>query len=98
MKLPIITWSLIFLFTGCTGLLFADEGKWQDRFDRICEQTAVVGQLNNKELGKLINMSDELLEIIQASNDPKKKIYLLRLKKCRNLFVFMREIGERAPE
>jgi len=66
-------------------------GNWKDSFDDICSKTQGSDALSVKELTALIERSDKLMPEIQASDDPSKKIYLQRLKKCRALFEFMIE-------
>jgi hypothetical protein len=64
-------------------------GNWKDSFDDICSKTQGSDSLSVKELSTLIERADKLMPEIQASDDPSKKIYLQRLKKCRALFEFM---------
>jgi hypothetical protein len=93
MKIFLI-WALVFLVVGNGGFLYAGNENWRDDFDRICAHTGDAGKLSSKELGALIVESEELLQIVELSDDPEKKIYLIRLKKCRNFFVFMKGIAE----
>ena len=93
MKKIFFIWALVFLVVGNGDLLYAGNENWRDDFDRICAHTADAGKLSSEELGRLIVESDELLQIVESSDDPEKKIYLIRLKKCRNFFVFMRGIS-----
>ena len=96
MKKIVFIWALFFLFTGNGDLLYAADDNWRDDFERICAQTADAGELSSEELSRLIEESDELLKIVASSDDQERKIYLLRLKKCRNFFIFMKEI-EKTP-
>ena len=88
----VFIWALFFWFVGIGAPSYAADGKWRDGFDRICAHTADAGKLSSEELSGLIAESDELLQIIASSDDPEEKIYLIRLKKCRNFFIFMRGI------
>lgn len=72
-------------------------GNWKDSFDDICSKTHGSDTLSVKELQSLIERSDKLMPEIQASDDPSKKIYLQRLKKCKALFEFMIE-SKKGPE
>jgi len=72
-------------------------GNWKDSFDEICSKTQASDSLSVQELMALIERSDKLMPEIQASDDPSKKIYLQRLKKCRALFEFMID-SKKVPE
>lgn len=39
----------------------------------------------------MIEKADKLMPEIQKSDDPAKKVFLQRLKKCRNMYEFMLE-------
>jgi hypothetical protein len=75
----------------------AAAGNWKDSFDDICSKTQSSDTLSVKDLSLLIERSDKLMPEIQASDDPSKKIYLQRLKKCRALFEFMID-SKKGPE
>ena len=72
-------------------------GNWKDSFDDICSKTQGSDTLSVKELSSLIERSEKLMPEIQASDDPSKKIYVQRLKKCKALFEFMIE-SKKGPE
>jgi hypothetical protein len=98
MKNLVLPWALLFWFMGNGDFLGAADTNWRAGFDRICARTADAGKLSSEELGRLIVESDELLEIVAASGDPEGKIYLLRLTKCRDFFVFMRQAVNNSRE
>ena len=66
-------------------------GNWKDSFDDICSKSQGADSLSVKELSSLIERSNNLMPVIQASDDPTKKIYLQRLKKCKAFFEFVIE-------
>jgi hypothetical protein len=66
-------------------------GTWKESFDDICSKSQKADSLSVKELSTLIERSDKLMPEIQAAEDPSKKIFLHRLKKCRALFEFVIE-------
>ena len=94
MKRIVFIWALFFLFIGSGDILCAGDDSWQNTFESICVHTADAGNLSSEKLGRLIDESDALLKIIESSDDPDKKFYLIRLKKCRNFFVFMKSIAK----
>lgn len=94
----VFIWALSFVFIWSVPLIGAADDNWRDDFDRICAYTANAGKLNREELSGLIAESDQLLEIIESSDDPEEKIYLIRLKKCRNFFIFMKEIAKSSED
>ena len=89
--------------TGVTLFLFllmsyfsplASAQSWVEDFDRICGQAEAADSLPTARLKELVMESDKLLEVIEAGNDPRKKVYIFRLKKCRNLFVYIMNLRE----
>ncbi len=84
----IITVCLISMAT--VAAVSAAEG-WKASFDDICGKVQSADSLNNQELTAMIDKADKLVPEIQRSDDPAKKVYLQRLKKCRNLYQFMLE-------
>jgi hypothetical protein len=62
---------------------------WKPAFEDICWKVQETDNLSIAELTTLIEKADKLMPVIQASDSPSKKVYLLRLKKCRALFEFI---------
>ncbi|MGE5894580.1 MAG: hypothetical protein ACM34I_11040 [bacterium] len=62
---------------------------WRSEFDAICEKVMESDDLTVEELQELISKADKLLPQIEASDDPSKKVFIFRLKKCRDLFEYM---------
>ena len=67
----------------------ASAQSWLDDFDKICGQAEGAESLPTAKLKELVVESDKLLEAIESGNDPKKKVYIFRLRKCRNLFQYV---------
>lgn len=80
----------VLLCGGCLLAAQAEEG-WREEFERICSRTGEAGDMSEAELSQLIIESERLREKIAASNDPDSKVYLFRVVKCRDFFVFMKE-------
>jgi hypothetical protein len=59
---------------------------WLGEFNDICSQIDVVDSLEREEVQRLVERCDELMPVIEASENPKKKVYLFRLKKARDMF------------
>jgi len=72
----------------------ASAQSWIEDFDKICGQAEAADSLPTARLKELVMESDKLLEVIEAGNDPRKKVYIFRLKKCRNLFVYIMDLRE----
>ena len=70
----------------------ADE--WLEEFNDICSQVDVVDSLEREEVQRLVERCDELMPVIEGSENPKKKVYLFRLKKARDMFEFALQMGE----
>jgi hypothetical protein len=67
---------------------------WIEDFDKICAQAEVADSLPTAALQELALESDRLLVVIEASSDLQKKVFMFRLKKCRNLFVYIMDLRE----
>jgi hypothetical protein len=67
---------------------------WIEDFDKICSQAEDADSLPTAKLKELVMESDKLLGVIEAGNDPRKKVYIFRLRKCRNLFVYVMDLRE----
>lgn len=80
----------VLLGGGCLAFAQAEES-WRDEFERICGKTGEAGQMGEAELTKLISESERLREKIESGNDPDRKVYLFRVRKCRDFFVFMKD-------
>jgi hypothetical protein len=65
---------------------------WIEDFDKICAQAEIADSLSTEKLKELSVESDKLLEVIEAGNDPKKKLYIFRLRKCRNFFIYVMDL------
>jgi hypothetical protein len=89
------TFTLAFLLMLYGNVFATAEMDWRQGFDRVCAISAESESLTIDQLNELITESDELLVRIKASEDPKKKLYLIRLKKCRNFLVFMRDFKQK---
>jgi hypothetical protein len=70
---------------------------WKPSFEEICSKVQATDNLSTAELAALIEKADKLLPVIQASDSPSKKVYVLRLKKCRSLFEFIIDT-KKSPE
>lgn len=86
-KLQILA-AVLFMIASAASYA-AENGGWESDFDRICGVTDMATTLSVNELRDLIADCDRLLETLSKVNHPKKKLYIFRLKKCRNLFAFV---------
>jgi hypothetical protein len=80
---------------------YAAAQSWIEDFDKICAQAEFADSLETGTLKELALESDKLIAVIEAGNDPRKKVYIFRLKKCRNLFLYIMDLrgakGRPAP-
>ena len=79
---------LIVLF----GAAIVQGGSLQEDFDKLCVHTQDAESLSLERLQELVTECDRLKERIEESNDPKKKLLLFRLNKCRNFLAYMLEL------
>ena len=64
---------------------------WKETFDEVCGKVQGADSLSDKEIAVLIEKADKIAPEIQKSDEPGKKVYLQRLKKCRAVYEFMLE-------
>lgn len=83
----IITLLIVFLFAPPVI-----SGDWHDEFEELCSKVQTAESLTLEEINSLIERVDTLLPKIEASDDPKKKVYIFRLKKCRAFFEYIIEL------
>ena len=68
---------------------------WKQEFERLCAQTQIAASLSAEQLRKLIADSDELLERLGHVEDPQAKVYIFRLRNCREFFAYALDLQER---
>ena len=88
--------SLLTLATVSATATYAGD-EWKPSFEEICSKVQATDNLSTAELTTLIQKADKLIPVIQSSDSPSKKVYVLRLKKCRSLFEFIIET-KKSPE
>jgi len=66
---------------------------WKSEFDDICGHTSDAMTLAKDEVKGLIERCDRLKPRIEKLDESAAKVYLRRLKTCRDLFVFVLESG-----
>jgi hypothetical protein len=67
---------------------------WKADFERLCGYTEEATNLSTDQIKELIVESDNLLKRIQKVDLPEKKVYIFRLKKCRNFFEYILTLRE----
>jgi hypothetical protein len=72
-----------------------EEG-WRKEFDDVCGRTGESQSLSTEELGKLVDRSDKLKPQIEKLGESERKVFLRRLKMCRDLYDFMIETRREA--
>lgn len=72
------------------NLSFAnEEDEWKKEFDELCGHTNEAMALPFERLNYLVERCDRLLSKIEAADNPRKKMYLFRIRKCRDLYQFI---------
>ena len=89
---------VLFIFLTSATALSAEKGNWKDRFDEICGKVQIAESLSTEEVQKLIKESEELIKRLQELDQPVKKVYIFRLKKCRSFFQYILQLRESKKE
>ena len=71
----------------------AQEG-WKTEYEAVCSKTDVAMTLSAEELKGLIALCDRLKPQIEAEEESTRKVYLRRLKMCRELYSYVLENKE----
>jgi len=69
---------------------YAEEA-WKAEFDDICRKTNEATTLPKAEVKNLIERCDKLKPRIEALEESSRKVYLKRLRMCRDLFDYVLE-------
>ena len=64
---------------------------WKEQFEEVCGQVMGAESMSEKDLAAMVEKADKTLPLIQSSDDPAKKVYLMRLKRCRAVYEFILE-------
>ncbi|NJD56952.1 MAG: hypothetical protein FIA94_11185 [Nitrospirae bacterium] len=64
---------------------------WKKEFAEICGKTDDAMSLSQEELKQLIEQCDKLKPIIEKQEETERKVYLKRLRLCRELFAYVLE-------
>ena len=62
---------------------------WRKEFDDICGKTMAAQSLGTEELGRLVDRCDKLKPQIENLGESERKVYLRRLKMCRDLYRYV---------
>jgi len=70
---------------------------WRAEFEAVCGTTENSTALSVEELTSLVARCDKLAEAIGAEEETVRRVYLRRLKMCRDLLAFVLESKGGAP-
>ena len=88
----LITSLMLLAFAGSVMLPMTPavaEENWKESFEEICGQVQGAESMTDQQIKAMMEKADKLMPVIQASNDPGKKVFLIRLKRCRGVYEFM---------
>jgi hypothetical protein len=84
----IIAGMAILLAAATVAPSYAEEN-WKASFEEVCGKVQGADSMSEQEIKAMMDMADKLMPVIQASSDPGKKVFLIRLKRCRGVYEFM---------
>ncbi|HTZ18014.1 MAG TPA: hypothetical protein VMB78_06190 [Dissulfurispiraceae bacterium] len=84
----------IVLAFGLTAVLLqpevaCSEEAWVKEFDAVCSQTGDAMDMTKDQLKQLIGRCNKLQSEIEKQDEITRKVYLKRLKSCRELYEFV---------
>lgn len=68
----------------------AEQG-WKEEFEAVCSKTDAAMTLSKDELKDLVGRCDRLMDRIGSEEETVRKIYLRRLKSCKDLYLYVLE-------
>lgn len=80
------------IFSG-SGAVYAQDD-WKKEFEDVCSQSQNAMAFSEDQLRGLIERCDKLKPLIEKLDERPRKIYLKRLRLCRDLFMFVLESKE----
>ncbi len=80
--------TVFILFNLFFPLLSLGIEDWKEEFQDICAKTQDPMALSEDELRTLINRCDKLKPVIEGLDESTRKVYLKRLKMCRDIYSF----------
>ncbi|MDO8738194.1 hypothetical protein [Candidatus Deferrimicrobium sp.] len=83
---PLLTGPLPF---GPSASMAQEE--WKSEFDSVCSKTDMAMTFSVEELKELIARCDRLKPKIEAEEESTRKVYLRRLRMCRELYKYVLE-------
>jgi hypothetical protein len=69
---------------------------WKAEFEAVCSRTDVAMTLSVSELKDLVARCVKLAPEIEAQEESTRKVYLRRLRMCRDLYKYVLETKERS--
>jgi hypothetical protein len=90
-RLTLVSAIILFssgLFVPLYGQASDDYDQLEAAFNQLCGQLENAEALSVEELTTMIAECDELKQKITRNENPKKKVLLFRLKKCRDFIEF----------
>jgi len=87
---------LLLLATGSAGA--QEPPDWRVEFEAVCGTTDASTTFTVEELTSLIARCDKLAVVIGAEEETVRRVYLRRLKMCRDLLAFVLESKNSAPQ
>jgi hypothetical protein len=67
---------------------------WKTEFETVCARTQDAAGMGTDELKILVERCDKLKPRIEKLDETQRKVYLKRLKMCRDLYAFVLETKE----
>lgn len=80
--------TILMIFNLLYPLLSHGIEDWKEEFNDICAKTQDAMALTEDELRTLIDRCDRLETVIMGLDESTKKVYLKRLKMCRDMYIF----------
>jgi hypothetical protein len=96
----LLTASATFVFISPAVMLVSArvayaQDDWKTEFETVCARTQETAGMGTDELKNLVERCDKLKPSIEKLDETQRKVYLRRLKMCRDLYAFVLETKEK---
>jgi len=87
----LVLFAALALLTVAISAVYGAESEdgWRKEFDDVCGRTSESQSLSTEELGKLVDRCDKLKPQIEQLGESERKVFLRRLKMCRDLYRYV---------
>lgn len=86
-----VLFAFLLTIVSSVSPVWADD-PWLQEFEDICGMTLEAESMTPDQLKAMVERCDKLKPVIERSENPQRKVYIFRLDKCKNLFLYVLDV------